>query len=96
MVGVMCLSIRAVWTGDWALHLPALEEIVKWFFALDKLNYASLISIYLIERSQLERTDPEMWSEISKWKLGVNKTPSPFLPFVPYDEILLWNKSTDG
>ena len=92
MVGVMCLSIRAVLTGDWALHLPALEEIVKWFFALDKLNNASLISIYLIERSQLERTDPEIWSEI----LGVNKTPSPFQPFVPYDEILLWNKSTDG
>ena len=81
MVGVMCLSIRAVWTGDCALHLSGLEEIVKWFFALGKLNYASLISIYLVERSQLERTDPEIWSEISNGHWVVNKNAFPFSVF---------------
>ena len=34
---VMCLYIRAVRTGSWALHLSALEEFVTYFFALDKL-----------------------------------------------------------
>ena len=43
MVGVMCLYIRAVRTGNGALHLSALEEFIKYFFALDKLNYASMI-----------------------------------------------------
>ena len=58
MVGVMCFYIRAVWTGHWALHFYALEIFVKYPFALDKLNYARMIPIYLAEIAQLERTDP--------------------------------------
>ena len=46
MLGVMCLYIRAVRTGT-ALHLSALEEFVKYFFAGDKLNYSRVIPIYL-------------------------------------------------
>ena len=61
MVGVMCRYIRAVWTGNWALHLLALKRFVTYFFALDKLNYARMISIYLAEIPQLERTKPEIW-----------------------------------
>ena len=56
MVGVMCWYIRAVRTGNWALRLSALEGFVTYFFALDKLNYASMIPIYLAEIQQLERT----------------------------------------
>ena len=56
MVGVMCWYIRAVRTGNWALHLPALERFLSYFFALDKLNYARMIPIYLAEIPQLERT----------------------------------------
>ena len=52
----MCLYIRAVRTGNWALHLSALEEFVAYFFALDKLNYTRMIPIYLAEKAQLERT----------------------------------------
>ena len=56
MVGVMCGYIRAVRTGNWALHLSALERFVTNFFALDKLNYARIIPIYLAEIPQIERT----------------------------------------
>ena len=49
MVGVMCLYIRAVLTGNWANHLSALEEFVKYIFALNKLNYARMIPTYLAE-----------------------------------------------
>ena len=62
MVVDMGLYIRAVRTGNSALHLSALEEFVKYFFTLYKLNYARMISIYLAEMSQLERTYPEIWS----------------------------------
>ena len=55
MVVAMGLYIRAVRTGNSALHLSALEEFVK-------LNYARMIPIYLAEMSQLERTYPEIWS----------------------------------
>ena len=56
MVGVMCLYIRAIRPGNWALHLFALEEFVTYFFALDKINHAMMIPIYLAEIPQLERT----------------------------------------
>ena len=55
MVGVMCWYIRAVRTGNWALHFSALERFVTYIFALDKLNYARMIPIYLAEIPQLER-----------------------------------------
>ena len=65
IVGVMCLYIRDARTANWALHLSALAEFVKYFFALDKLNYANMIPIYLAELSQLERTYPDIWPEFS-------------------------------
>ena len=56
MVGAMCWYIRAVRPGNWTLHLSALERFVTYFFALDKLNYARKIPIYLAEIPQLENT----------------------------------------
>ena len=41
--------IRAVRTGDWDLHLDALQLLVKYFFAHDMLNYARMIPVYLAE-----------------------------------------------
>ena len=66
-LGNICiyLYIRAVRTGNLALYLSALEEFVKYFFTLDKLNYARMIPIYLAEMSQLEGTYSEIWSEFS-------------------------------
>ena len=55
------------------MHLSALEEFVKYFFALDKLNYGKVIPIYIAEMSQLERTYPEIWSEFSNGNWVVNK-----------------------
>ena len=56
MVGVMYWYIRAVRTGNWALHISALERFATYFFELDKLNYARMTPIYLAEIPQLERT----------------------------------------
>ena len=68
MVGAMCMYIRGVRTGNWALHLSALEEFIKYFFfALDKLNYAKMIPIYLAEMSQLERTLFRNMVRIQQW-----------------------------
>ena len=80
MVGVMCLYsyIRDAQTANPALHLSALAEFIKYFFALDKLSYAKMIPIYLAEMSQLERTYPEIWSEAMEIGLQL-KTPFPFV-----------------
>ena len=61
------------------MHHSALEE----FVALDELNYARMIPIYLTEMSQLERTYPEIWSEFSNGNRVVNKKTHPLCAIGP-------------
>ena len=70
------MYIRAVLTGNLVLHLSALVEFVNYFFELDKLNNARMIPD-LTEITQLERTNPVIWSEFSNgnWVLNNNTTP---------------------
>ena len=82
-IEVMCLYIRAVRTSNWALYLSALEEFVRYFFALDKLNYARMILLYLAEMSQVEGTYSDISSEFSKGNLVVNKNTIPFCAVGP-------------
>ena len=63
MVMEMMVFIRAVRTGDWNLHLWALETFTKYFFVHDQLNYARMIPLYLAEMSQLKQSDPEIYQE---------------------------------
>ncbi|CAH3182528.1 unnamed protein product [Porites lobata] len=56
-------SPLAVRTGDWDLHLEALQLFVKYFFAHDMLNYAPMIPVYLAEMEIVKETDPEIYQE---------------------------------
>ena len=49
MVDAMLIFIRSVRTANWDLHLAALEEFVKYFFALDLTNYSSMIAWYIAD-----------------------------------------------
>ena len=49
MVMEMLQFIRAVRTGDWKLHLQALQVFTKYFFLHDRLNYARMVPLYLAE-----------------------------------------------
>jgi hypothetical protein len=78
MVENMLSYIRSVRTGNWELHLASLENFVKYFFALDLRNYASMIAWYLSNMRQIEKTNPHLWSEFMKGKWVVNKSKVPF------------------
>ena len=65
------------------MDLSALEEFVKYVFALNKLNYARMIPIYLAEMSQLEGTYSEIWSEFTNGNRVVNKNTIPFCAIGP-------------
>ncbi|KAK3753092.1 hypothetical protein QZH41_010830, partial [Actinostola sp. cb2023] len=75
MVLEMLMFIRAVRTGDWVLHLKALELFTKYFFAHDRLNYARMIPLYLAEMKALPNTDPEIYAEFQNGNWVVNKNP---------------------
>ena len=56
MVMEMMNFVRAVRTGDWALHLEALQAFTKYYFAHDMLTYARMIPVYLAEMGKLKET----------------------------------------
>ena len=65
--------IRAVRTGDWKLHLEALELFTKYFFAHYRLNYARMIPVYQADMQMLPDTDPEIHEEFQQGNWVVNK-----------------------
>ena len=79
--------------------ISALAEFVKYFFALDKLNYARTIPLYLAEMSPLERTYPDIWSEFSNGNWVAIKNTIPFCAIRPdhaLEHINRWMKVTRG
>jgi hypothetical protein len=79
MVMQMLQFIRAVRTGDWKLHLQALQIFTKYFFAHDFYNYARMIPLYLAEMDSLATSDPEVYAEFLAGNWVVNKNSS--VPF---------------
>ena len=73
MVMEMMSFIRAVRSGDWALHLEALKVFTKYFFAHDMLNYAPMIPVYLAEMQMLHESDPEIYVEFKQGNWVGNK-----------------------
>ena len=73
MVMEMMTFIKAVRTGDWDLHLEAIQFFVKYFFTHDLLNYARMISVYLAEMEIVKETDPEIYQKFQNGNWVVNK-----------------------
>jgi hypothetical protein len=63
MVMAMIMFIQAVRTGDWELHIVALETFSKYFFARNRLVYALMIPVYLADRRSIKQIDPEIYQE---------------------------------
>ena len=73
MVMEMLLFVRSVRSGDWQLHLTAIELFTKYFFLLDKINYARMMPLYLAEMKSIEKSDPDLYKEFMDGNWVVNK-----------------------
>lgn len=73
MIMEMMLFIRAVRTGDWELHLVALEAFMKHFFAHDKLVYSRMIPLYLADMAALREAEKDIYQEFLEGNWVVNK-----------------------
>ena len=51
---LLCL-IGACYSGDWEGYLAALENIIKYFFAHDLLNYSCQMPAHLTQMNALEK-----------------------------------------
>ena len=75
--------IRASRQGEWQLHLTAQEELCKYFFAHDHLNYARLSPLYCAEMRKLETNDPDTWKALEDGDFCVTKSNIPFCSIGP-------------
>ena len=75
--------IRASRQGEWRLHLAAQEELCKYFFAHDHLNYARLSPLYCAEMRKLETSDPDTWKALEDGDFCVTKSSIPFCSIGP-------------
>ena len=71
----MFAFIQAVRSGDWKLHVIALELFTKYFFVHDKICYLRMIPLYLAEMTSLESSDPDIYGEFitGNWVVNKNK-----------------------
>ena len=74
---LLCL-ISACRSGDWEGYLAALENIIKYFFARDLLNYARLMPVHLAQMNALEKDDPTTWEALKSGDFVVAKSDVPF------------------
>ena len=70
---LLCL-IGACRSGDWEGYLAALENIIKYFFVHDLLNYARLMPIHLAQMNALENDDPVTWEALKSGDFVVAKS----------------------
>ena len=70
--------IRASRQGECELHLGALEENVKYYFAHDLYKYSRLVPVYLAQMQLLKSTDRETWNALEGGDFIVTKSGIPF------------------
>ncbi|KAE8746646.1 hypothetical protein FOCC_FOCC006630 [Frankliniella occidentalis] len=64
----------AVRRGQFIDYTAALKQMVVWFFALDRHNYARWISVHLKDLQELPRTAPDVFFEFGRGNMFFAKT----------------------
>ena len=77
MYEALLLFVRSSREGNWALHLSSLDNMVKYFFAHDQINYARLTPLYLATMTDLLSNDIESWNYLEE-SFAISKSQIPF------------------
>lgn len=77
MYEALLLFIRSSREGDWELHLSSLDNMTKYFFAHDQINYARLVPLYLATMNELLSEDVPSWNYL-KENFSISKSNIPF------------------
>ena len=85
--------VRATRERNFLLHLETTEELIKYFFAHDHLNYARLLPLYLSCMQNAKLDHPEIWLEFMKGNFCVSKSLTPFTSIAPDHALEQENRS---
>ena len=70
--------VRSIRSGNFVLYIQTLYKFLKWFFALDKFNYARWATVYWFDLVILIFTCPDVFNELMKGHFSFAKTDKPF------------------
>ena len=72
------IFIRAIREGNFQLYLETLFRFLKWFFALDKYNYARWAIIFWFDLVLLQYRCPQEYNEFNRGNFSFLKTNTEF------------------
>ena len=72
------LFVKSVRDGRFSLYKESLRNLLPWFFALDKVNYARWLTVHLHDMIQLDHTSPNVMQKFEEGSFVVRKTQRKF------------------
>ena len=72
-INIMLRFLRATREGNWKLHLATVRDMLPWFFALDRVNYARYLTLYYHEMISLPDTHPDTHEHLQNGECCVQR-----------------------
>ena len=72
------LFVRSIRQGNFTLYRNTLFNMLKWYFSLDKYNYARCTTVYWFDMASLHLTCPDVYREFMVGNFSYLKTKSSF------------------
>ena len=69
-----CRFVRAQREGDFHLYIQVLDEMCKWFFVLDRTNYARWLPIHIKDMVELPVKHPDVYEQFIKGNFVVQRS----------------------
>ena len=73
MVQGLLLFQRGTREGDWELHLSSLRQLLPWFFAYDRMNYARYLPAYISEMERLPESHPTIYNSFLEGEFVIQR-----------------------
>ena len=54
---IMLSFVRSIRTGNFTLYMESMQSLLRWFFALDHINWARWLSAHLMDMLNLHQTN---------------------------------------
>lgn len=83
---VLLALLRAAREGNWQLHLSAIEAMIPWCFAYDKVNYARYLPAYYEQMANLPNEHPAVFEAFSDGHFSVQLSNSNPFGRIPVDQ----------
>ena len=74
IVSLLLAFIQSTREGKWNLHLECIREMMKWFHAYDRTNYARYLPLYWAEMKNLPNTHPEAHQKFLQGEFSVQRS----------------------